>query len=552
MPSLPPRLHARGSRRPSSFPSPLTGAPGEGPDADVYGDLLRGTRPIRHEDAQLRDIWFAKLRSERKEDHLFELETLLKGLACFANPRNHGGPRRRVAVAAQDFGPHVDITRSALGRIVMLTKLLLAQGDRAFVFQRYLETVLPDDAARAALTRPDRATPDGSLFALRHGMTNVLEVATGLSRLPRVPYRLFFALLGTGQREVQDSPFFNSLSALEFRPEFDRIQNPQLLQLIRGVTEGQAKRLVALTFLTLFRLLRYVSVIEQRSIEGDLDGRRFVTGTLQFTWAVLRSDARALTQRLSDRARELLAESFDRELSRIPASAITERFPAMLADAHHLRGIRGALEGVAANLRLEMRRVFEHDLPAPDSGATENEIRLRCRAAAAHLRPGLQNSILVLGAALGTRLDEHGVFDDHAERRLMSDRLRRDIWMFAQIVRAFCEKARNAGDHQERWSDASPFAFVGEFLSYFRAMGYPLVRAADYVRLDPFLESLERIRDVDRIDPQRIANAAEEGELFRTYLLELFENIGRRDELQDLPFDRRAAAMALRLYLGSH
>ena len=84
---------------------------------------------------------------------------------------------------------------------------------------------MPDDTARTKLLRDAMAqdTPQGSLFVLRHAMTNLIEVTTGLPRLPRVPFRLFYAHLGDGQREIAQSIFFNPLVALEFRPEFDRI-----------------------------------------------------------------------------------------------------------------------------------------------------------------------------------------------------------------------------------------------------------------------------------------------------------------------------------------
>ena len=78
-------------------------------------------------------------------------------------------------------------------------------------------------------------------------MTNLLEVTTGLTRLPRVPFRLFYALLGVAQREIAQTAFFNPLHALEFRPEFDRITNAQMLELMRSVPGEQARRLVALT-----------------------------------------------------------------------------------------------------------------------------------------------------------------------------------------------------------------------------------------------------------------------------------------------------------------
>ncbi len=37
---------------------------------------------------------------------------------------------------------------------------------------------------------------------------------------------------------------------------------------------------------------------------------------------------------------------------------------------------------------------------------------------------------------------------------------------------------------------------------------------------------------------------------FHGFLIKLFEDISRRDELSGVPFDRRAAAASLKLYLG--
>jgi hypothetical protein len=228
-------------------------APEEG---GVYADLLHDTRGLRREQAQARELWLARLPVERKVEHLFELEILLKGLACFANPRNHPGPPRKTPVVAQDFREHTALVREALSRAVHKSRLLLVERERAFVFQRYLETVLPDDRADTRLVgeMATQEAPERSLFLLRKTMTNLLEVTTGLTRLPRVPFRLFYALLGVARREIAQNAYFNPLQALEFRPEFDRIANGQVLELMRTVPGEQARRLVALTVLSLFRM----------------------------------------------------------------------------------------------------------------------------------------------------------------------------------------------------------------------------------------------------------------------------------------------------------
>lgn len=521
-------------------------------ERDVYDDLLRDTRGLRREHAAAREAWLARLPLERKVELLFELEILLKGLACFANPRNHPGPPRKAPIVAQDFREHTALAREALGRIVQTCRTLLGERERAFVFQRYLETVLPDDRARTRLVGDAGAqeTPEQSLFVLRHAMTNLYEVTAGVTRLQRVPYRLFYALLGVAQREIAACAYFNPLHALEFRPEFDRITNPQMLELIRGVPGEAARRLVALTVLSLFRMLRYVALVERVSREPTDSPRRSVA-VVYLVLSVLRSDARALSGYLRRRSGPLLGAGYETEILRLRATDLAGAYDRLRARGAELRDVKATLEGAAANLRLEMRRAFEREFLPLEVAPSLDELAAAVARVAANLRPALQNVVMFLGRSLGARLDAAGVFDDRAAQRVLSERLRRDVWMFAQIVRAFALKARSVdASGQERWAGSTPLGFVREFMSYFRAMGYPLLRAADYPNVDAFLAAMTNLRDTDLLDPVGLARAVEEAERFHAFLSALFDAIGGREELVGIDFDRRAAAEALKLYLG--
>jgi hypothetical protein len=521
-------------------------------ERDAYDDLLRDTRGLRREHAQAREAWLGRLRLERKVEHLFELEIFLKGLACFANPRNHPGPPRKTPIVGQDFREHTALVREVLGRIVQSCRQLLVEGDRAFVFQRYLESVLPDDRARTRLVGQTLAqdTPEQSLFVLRHAMTNLLEVTAGLTRLPRVPFRLFYALVRVAQREIAQSAYFNPLHALEFRPEFDRITNRQMLELMRGVPGEHARRLAALTVLSLFRMLRYLSLADGlANASGDAPKRS--VAAVYVVLSVLRSDARALSGYLRRRAGPMLADGFDDDVFRVPAPQVAAQYEQLLTRAHELRDIKAALEGVAVNLRLEMRRAFERDFPSLDLAPSVEDLSASVRRLSANVRPALQNAVIFLGRSLGARLDARGVFDDDTARRVLSERLRRDVWMFAQIARAFAMKARSVGQNgDERWAGVSPLGFVREFVAYFRAMGYPLLRTADYPRVNAFLDAIVKLEDTDLLDPARLAVAVGEAEQFYGFLNELFDAIGCREELAGVDFDRHAAAGALKLYLG--
>jgi hypothetical protein len=452
-------------------------------------------------------------------------------------------------VVAQDFRASAIYYRDAVQRCVELCRLLLGTADQRFVFHRYLETVLPEDNVRAQLAREgsDQEGPEQSLVALRHALSSAVEVAEGVLRVPQIPYRLFYTMLGMVQREVGRNAYFNPLTALEFRPEFDKIQSPEILRLIASLPPGEAHRLVALTFLALFRMLRYQRLLSEiTAIKGH--GAR-TAGRIYFILSVLRSDARALSDYLQRSTGRLLSNSFKRSVWGIKASSLASNAATLRAHARRLIAIKSALECVAGTLRLELRRSFYHDLPAPNANLSDRELRAATASALTNLRPALRNAILFLGKALGSELQERGVFDDQSARGETSERLRRDVWMFAQILRAFYTKAEHTPD-DDHWGPVNQFQYVREFLSYFRSMGYPLLRAGDYTRFDSFMSAMGQLGDSDLANPDTLVTAVQECVAFHAYLEDLFHQISRREELVSTPFDRRNAATALRLYLG--
>jgi hypothetical protein len=518
-------------------------------DGDAYADLLVRTRGLAAENRQKRDRWFESLEVENKEELLFELEVLLKATACFSNPRNHPGSPKRVSLVAQDFREATTLYRDGLTRSIQLIRQLLGTRDRTYVFHRYLETVLPEDALRTRLAQEGTSqnTPEDGLMALRHTLANAVQVAEGLLRAPRIPFRIFYANASVVQREVAHNQFFNPLSALEFRPEFDRIKSPDVLELIRSGPRGRAHHFVALTFLSLFRMLRYLRLLGR--IASETSDRETMSGRAFLVLSVLRSDARALSTYLRRKAGLYLADSFERAVLGVKCKDLAREAQALRSEARRLIAIRSALEGIAGSLRLEMRRAFLHELPAPEALPTDGQLRLAIDRTIDSVRPALRNSILFLGRALGVSLEEGGVFDDQAARRETSERLRRDVWMFAQIIRAFYMKAQYT-EVDDLWATIHDFQYVREFLAYFRAMGYPLLRVADYPRFDAFIASVSRLEDTDLVDSQRLERAIDECMAFHGYLQQLFEAISRRDVLEGVPFDKRGAAGALKLYLG--
>jgi hypothetical protein len=424
---------------------------------------------------------------------------------------------------------------------------LLGEKERAYVFSRYLETVLPEDRERTQLVHDQlvQDTPEAALMVLRSSFGGYLELAEGLLRLTRIPHRLHNALQSTVTREVGRNAFFNPLVALEFRPEFDRIRAPEVLEALHAIESEATHRMVSLTMLTLFRALRYVSLVERYAAEPATARRSYLI------LAVLRSDVRALTRFLFRQAAGIMADGLERELMDASASDIRMRHDAWTRRAGALLSLRRTLETIANTLRIEVRKTFERELPSPADAPADELLGPMLIHACATLRATLHHAVLNLCVELspGRALPELG--SDEVGRRAASVRLRRDVWMFKQVLRAFLAKADASGGGLDHWGSAASFMYVREFLNHFRAIGYQLVRRSDYERMDHFISAIDSLRDADLLDEQQMRAAVDECRAFFEYLGRLLAQISRREELRNTPFDKQAAVDTLRVYLGA-
>jgi hypothetical protein len=234
----------------------------------------------------------------------------------------------------------------------------------------------------------------------------------------------------------------------------------------------------------------------------------------------------------------------------VHAVEIAERRRELEDEARWLSSVRSALEAAANALRVDVRKVFTHDLPSPSEGVAGTDLGPPLVIAAATVRASVHHAIVSICRVLAPGRPVPPLARDREARRAASERLRREIWMFMQILRAFIAKAQATDATTDRWAGAASFQFVRDFLGHFRAIGYQLVRSNDYERLDPFLAALAELRDVDLLDPARLAAAVGECRRFYTFLEELFSEVSNRRELTGVSFDRKDATETLKIYLG--
>jgi hypothetical protein len=253
---------------------------------DPYADLLRDTRGLRRDQATARDAWFSGLGVDHKEEILFELEMFLKGLAAWSNPRNHPRNAQVEPLYSRNFRAHLVVALRAVSRCIVLSGQLLGPVQRAPITRNIPMGFSEEPRGEREATDE---TPDAALQSLRQALSIHAEILNGVITVEHVSFRRFYMTLASLQREIARNAFFNPLYSLEFRPEFDRVRTPDVLDAILSVEGDLAHRVVTLSYLATFRLMRMASNLKASA--NDPEG--FVTAWVLL--AAMRSDAHALS-----------------------------------------------------------------------------------------------------------------------------------------------------------------------------------------------------------------------------------------------------------------
>ncbi|MCB0219462.1 MAG: hypothetical protein KDH09_07200, partial [Chrysiogenetes bacterium] len=179
------------------------------------------------ESQHARDAWVKSLELEGKEELLFEIDMLLRGLDRFFNLDNLFFTNREEIIQ-RDFTDEMGIVTQLLKRLSSLTgKLLENSGPGDHHFQRFVETQVADDLVRDMLVEKslNQDTPRQSLYLLHDGLSHVQVLTEALFHKERIAYNVFKAAGEIIRREILLNKYFNPLQQMAFSPTYDRIHN---------------------------------------------------------------------------------------------------------------------------------------------------------------------------------------------------------------------------------------------------------------------------------------------------------------------------------------
>ncbi len=474
---------------------------------DFFFELMKDSQRLRASYLAERERWLSTVAIDGREELLFELEMMLRGIERYFNL--HNLPLEEQApVVARDFTEELKCVRDAANRCAVLSRRLLdPPADQRLQFRKYLESRVADDRVRHDLIEQelDQATPQESLFLIRSGFGALRGIIDALLKQTHCGYPLFSDVGQMALREIALNKYFKPLRPLEFRTEYDRIKSVRVLEIVRGIASVDLRKPITLAFLALFRLLHYLRYLPDAA---DAQQRR-----AHVVVALVRSEFQALSAFLE-------AEASGRLETRAPDKG-------------------RVLAKVALALRKDSARTWKRELGQVGRATPAALVRVRQEFSAL-----CKQQVVALAVAFEPNLSEKDLFDDVVSRKEQALRLRLDLCAYREVVvrmtRALSSPVVDDG------RDA--LDGLKKFVAYFRDVSYQLLRYGDY---EPFDRFQTLVAELETLPPAPVQRARMEDDLklFGTVLERTFSSVCRREELSSVPFDELDATQLAELFV---
>jgi hypothetical protein len=411
-------------------------------------------------------LWLRALRS------FFDLENL---------PLNEA---ERASILKRDFTCEVAVTHAILLRCLGLIGKLTQHAPADGVFEG------ADAPAAAPLPVEGELSPDGlgaSLPALNEALGDASLIGDGLLGAPSVRFGGWAGLRSMLSRELERSEAARSLSSAASAHRPDGLP-PTLLALAGRLTPDELGEDFLNLFSNFMRALEHLRFVEH-SLRKDGHLKQLLP-----VFALVHDETRGLLDLLENRALHVEGAG---------------------------KTVLEALDGTAYAIRMELRKVYQHELVGLCALTHPQQVYARVENAHGLLRDCFQQSIVALAQSVEPGLDGSRLFQSFSTRLEQSLALRRDLWKLLEQVRL-------AGGE----SGPYPKAMLLERLGAFSAGSLRFLMYKDWDSLERFVEDVESA--LSETELQTVLHR------FEAFLETLFGQVNMRAVLSAHPFDPAA------------
>ncbi len=445
--------------------------------------------------SQLRE-WMERVALAGRTAELFELEMWLQSFERFFRIKNQPlSDREMRALALRNWSEELRLVDNVILRVVQLCTAILTEERVDLVrFDRYIEGYKRRDEGVVdpyigKLIR--QTTPEAGLTLLKESFEDIHLVLVDLVKLSRLPYATFTAVGKILYREIRRSHLLALLIDKKFKPVHDRIKNPAVASVIRGIPDVVERKQAAKVFLELFRLLHY---LEYANPEGlDEEGLR----------------------------NSILVFSLITAETRLLLSYIEKR---VLRNVDHEQPLYQLYDSFIYCIPLELKKVINTELIDISVSRQAEGVRTRVENSHGILRDCFQQSIVQLAQLFAPTIEGSDIFLDFMAKLEQSVRLRDGLARLIKAVRAF----------QERKDETSALRMKEE-ISTFYDHNIKFLMYRDWSGFELFFIEILKCGSLPALS--QIAHR------FETFLLTLFREIQKRSILQNVPASEEALSV---------
>jgi hypothetical protein len=459
-------------------------APEDGEDLLELGQAGRGFPDFLR--GQMH-AWLLQVAEEGKTAELFELEMWLRSFERFFRIKNQPLSEKEARqLAFRNWSEELRLVDNVILRTVQLCSSILTEEQVNFTrFDKYVESYLKkDDLLDPYVEKLLRqSSPEAGLTLLRESLEDIHIVLSDLVRLARLPYASFTAVGKILYREIRRSHLLALLIDKKFKPIHDRIRNPVIAAVIRGIQEPVTRRQAAKFFLELFRLLHYLEYADpQRTLEENLKNAILV-------FSLITSETRVLLGYLERR----VLKNLD------PGGALYQLY-----------------DSFVYSLPFELKKVINTELMDISVARHADNVRARVENSHGILKDCFQQAVVQLTHAFEPEVEGRDIFPDFTAKLEQSLELRESLGRLVRSVRAF-QVAREAPGALQMKQEISRFYDNHmKFLMYRDWSGFELF----------FIEILKC---------SSIPGLLQISHRFETFLMTLYREVQKRSILQDQP-----------------
>jgi hypothetical protein len=446
-------------------------------DRELRSDFLRG---------QMRE-WMEHVVASGRTGELFELEMWLRAFERFFRIKNQPlSEKETKQLALRNWSEELRLVDNVILRAVQLCTSILSQDQVNLArFDKYVESYLKkDDVVDPYVEKLLRfSTPEAGLTLLRESFEDIHILLTDLVKLSRIPYVTFTSVGKVLYREIRRSHLLALLIDKKFKPVHDRITNPAIASLIRGIEDPGERRHAAKVFLELFRLLHYLDYADPSRVDEDA-----LKNTI-LVFSLITSETRLLLAYIERRALRAMD----------PASGIYQMY-----------------DSFVYCLPLELKKVINTELLDISVSRQTDSIRARVENSHGILKDCFQQSIVQLAQVFDEKIQGEDIFSDFTAKLEQSLRLRHGLARLIKGVRTF-QASKDQASGMRMKDEISRF--------YDNNMKYLMYR--DWSGFELFFIEILKCSSLNGL--LQISHR------FETFLMTLFREVQKRSILQNIP-----------------